>query len=81
VKFDKLLTDKPKTIEECDVIIETDNVQNCNCKSSDFYILQGRSFRFIDELTCNKCLGLVPYSKVPIEINLEDWQTNMEGFI
>ena len=75
VKFDKLLAEKPKTIKECDVILEVDNVLNCNCENSDFYILQGRSFQFIDELTCNKCLGQISYSRVPFEIKLEDWQT------
>lgn len=78
IKFDKLLSDKPKTIKERDVIIEVDNVKNCGCDKSDFYILQGRSFRFIDELTCSNCLGQISYSKVPLEIKLEDWQTKYE---
>lgn len=73
--FEKFLSEKPKTLKERDVIIEIDNVKNCNCNSSDFYILQGRSLQFTDELTCNNCLGQIPYSKVPLEIKLEDWQT------
>ncbi len=75
VKFDKLLAEKPKTLKERDVIIEVDNVKNCVCDKSDFYILQGRSLLFIDELTCSNCLGQISYSKVPLEIHLEDWQT------
>jgi hypothetical protein len=78
VKFDKLLAEKPKTLKERDVIIEVDNVKNCVCDKSDFYILQGRSLQFIDELTCSNCLGQISYSKVPLEIPLEDWQTKYE---
>lgn len=78
VTFDDLLTEKPKTVKERDVIIETDNIRNCVCKKSDFYILQGRSLQFIDELTCANCLGQISYSKVPLEIELEDWQTKYE---
>ena len=77
-KFDKTLANKPMTIREKNVIVEVDNVINCSCENSDFYILQGRSLQFVDELTCNKCLGQVPYSKVPLEIALEDWQTKHE---
>lgn len=77
-KFDKLLAGKPKTIKEMDIIVEVDNVQNCTCDKSDFYILQGRSLQFTDELICNNCLGQVPYSKIPLEIKLEDWQTKHE---
>ena len=75
VKFDKLLAEKPKTLKERDVIIEVDNVRNCNCNKSDFYILQGRSLQFTDELTCSNCFGQIPFSKVPLEIQLEDWHT------
>lgn len=74
-KFDNLLSDKPKTIKERDVIIEVDNVKNCGCDNSDFYILQGRSLQFVDELTCSNCFGQISYSRVPLEIQLEDWQT------
>lgn len=75
VKFDKFLSEKPKTLKERDVIIEVDNVKICQCDKSDFFILQGRSFRFSDELTCSNCFGQISYSKVPLEIQLEDWQT------
>lgn len=78
IKFEKILANKPETIKEKNVIIEIDNVTNCTCENPDFYILQGRSLQFADELTCNKCLGQVPYSKVPLEIALEDWQTKHE---
>lgn len=50
LKFDKLLAEKPKTIKERDVIIEADHVKNCVCEKPDFFILQGRSLQFIDEL-------------------------------
>ncbi len=75
-KFNDLLSGMPQTIKEKDVIIEVDNVTNCNCSKSDFYILQGRSLRFTDELTCNNCLGQVPYSKIPFTIEIEDWQSH-----
>ena len=78
VRFDKLLAEKPKTLKERDVIIEVDNVKNCICNKSDFYILQGRSLQFVDELTCSNCLGQVSYSKVPLEIKLENWQAKHE---
>ena len=78
IKFDNLLSDKPKTIKERDVIIEVDNVKNCGCDNSDFYILQGRSLPFLDELTCSNCFGQISYSKVPFEVKLEDWQTKHE---
>ena len=29
-------------------------------------------------MICNNCLGQVPYSKVPLEIKLEDWQIKHE---
>ena len=77
-KFDKFLIENPKTIKERDIIIEVDNIENCICNNSDFYILQGRSLQFTDELICNKCLGQVSFSKVPLEIKLEDWQTKYE---
>jgi len=73
-----LLAEKPKTIKERDVIIEVDHVKNCVCEKPDFFILQGRSLQFIDELTCSNCFGQISYSKVPLEIKLEDWQTKYE---
>ena len=75
VKFDKLLAEKPTTIKERDIVIEVDDVKNCVCKKSDFYVLQGRSLQFINELTCSNCLGEISYSKIPLEIQIEDWQT------
>lgn len=78
IKFDKQLSEKPKTLKERDVIIEVDNVKNCQCDKSDFYILQGRSLQFIDELTCSNCFGQISYSRIPLEIRLEDWQTKHE---
>ncbi|MFC5625828.1 DUF2310 family Zn-ribbon-containing protein [Algoriphagus winogradskyi] len=77
-KFVKLLSEKPKTLKERDVIIEVDNVTNCGCDKSDFYILKGRSLQFIDELTCSNCFGQISYSRIPLEIQLEDWQTKHE---
>lgn len=78
LSFDKLLTDKPKTIKEKDVIIEADNVANCTCTNSGFYILRGRSLRFINELTCNKCFKQVSYSRIPVEIGIENWQVKYQ---
>lgn len=80
VKFKDFLTENPTTFKERDLVIELDDVRNCVCSKSDYYILQGRTFRFIDELTCNKCLGQISYSKVPLEIKLEDWQNKYERF-
>jgi hypothetical protein len=77
-KFERLLIRKPRTIREKDVIIETDKIENCECQNSEFYILQGRSLRFIDELTCGSCLKQIPYSKVPIDIKLENWQRHYQ---
>lgn len=78
IKFDSLLSEKPKTQKERDIIIEVDNVKNCICKKSEFYILEGRSLQYNDELTCNNCLRQISYSKIPIEIPIEDWQTKHE---
>ena len=78
VKFDSLLSEKPKTFKERDVMIEVDKVKNCICDKSDFYILQGRSLQFVDELTCSNCLAQISYSKVPLEIPIEDWQKKHE---
>lgn len=79
-KFENLLTRKPKTIKERDVILELDNDHNCVCSKSDFYILQGRSFQFCDELTCRNCFGQISYSKIPLEIEIENWQRKYERF-
>lgn len=78
LKFDKFLAGQPITVKERDVIIDSDHVNNCVCKRSDFYILQGRSLQFVDELSCNNCFGQVSYSKIPLEIKIEDWQTKHE---
>ncbi len=77
-KFEKLLAETPKTLQEQNVIIEVDKVNNCVCGNSDFYILQGRSVQFIDELTCGNCFGQISYSMIPIEIEIEDWQRKYE---
>ncbi len=74
LSFDKLLTGKPQTIKEKSIIIEVDNIANCTCANPGFYILRGRSIRFINELTCNKCFKQVSYSKIPVDIQIEDWQ-------
>ena len=73
-KFKTLLTKDPQTKEEIDVIIEVDKVENCLCNTSEFYILYGRTLQFIDELTCGNCLKQIPYSKIPLAIELEAWQ-------
>jgi len=77
-KFDKMLTGRPKTLKERDVIIEADNVCNCVCEKSEFYILQGRAFEFYNELLCGNCLENISYSKVPLDIKIEEWQTKHE---
>lgn len=76
--FDNQLSEKPKTIKEKDVIIEVDKITNCNCKKSNFLILQGRSLQFTDELICNNCFGQIPFSKIPLDINIEDWQRHYQ---
>lgn len=77
-KFERLLKGKLKTVQEKDVILEVDNVCNCTCKQSDFYIIQGRTLLFMDELTCNRCFKQVSYAKIPLEIKIEEWQNNHE---
>lgn len=78
-KFESLLTEKPKTIKEKDVIIEVDNVVNCTCGKADFYILQGRYLNSsYDELICNNCFGQIPYSQIPLEIEIENWQRHYQ---
>jgi Zn-ribbon-containing, possibly nucleic-acid-binding protein (DUF2310) len=76
--FNEFLTDKPQTIEETDVIIEVDNDFNCSCGESEFYLFNGRTFGFTKELTCGYCLGNVPYSRIPLSIKIEEWQTLYE---
>lgn len=73
--FDELLKEPPVTIEEKDVIIEVDNVYNCSCEQTNFYFLKGRALQFSDELTCGNCLGQIPYSRIPLTIKIENWQT------
>ena len=74
-KFESLLISSPQTITEKDVIIEIDNVTNCNCKDSEitFYLLDGRRFGFIGGLSCGNCLGIIPNYKIPESIKLEIW--------
>ncbi len=79
-KFESLLTNFPLTSEEIDVIVEVDKVENCQCEKSKFYILQGRSFQFTNELTCGSCLKQIPYSRIPVEIKIEEWQNYHERF-
>lgn len=74
--FDTLLIEKPVTVEEEDIIIEIDKVFNCSCNNSKFFLLQGRAYRFTPELTCGSCCGNVPYSRVPLSIKIEQWQTH-----
>lgn len=79
-KFKTLLVKTPETLEEIDVIIEVDEVENCECDTSDFFILQGRSLQFTDELTCGSCLKQVQYSRVPLDIKIEEWQNYHQRF-
>lgn len=76
--FDEFLIEKPQTIEETNVIIEVDDVFNCNCEKTDFYLLKGRTLQFNDELACGNCLGIVPYSRIPLSIEIERWQRHYE---
>lgn len=77
-KFQEQLAGKPKTIREKDVIVDIDDCKNCSCDKSEFYILQGRSFQLNDELTCSNCLYQISYSIVPVEIEIENWQTHYQ---
>lgn len=79
-KFKALLAHPPSTFAERDVILEVDKVENCRCEESNFYILQGRSLQFVDELTCGNCLKQISYSDIPLEIKLEEWQTYYQRF-
>lgn len=76
--FDGYLIENPLTIEEKNVIVEVDNVFNCSCKQTDFYFLKGRALQFTDELTCGNCFGQIPYSRIPLTIEIENWQTLYE---
>ena len=77
-KFSDQLLEKPQTIEEKDVIIEVDNVVNCNCGKAEFYFLQGRNILSYEELICNNCLGQIPYSQIPLDIKIEHWQLHYQ---
>lgn len=77
-KFKKILSQKPKTIREKDVIIEVDAIRNCVCKKSEYYILNGRITQLFEELTCGTCLQQIPYSRIPLNIEIEDWQRKYE---
>lgn len=79
-KFNQYLVHEPITVEEVDFFIEADQVVHCECQQSDFYILQGRSFRFCSELVCGSCLRNVSYTRIPKSIELEDWQTHYQRF-
>jgi hypothetical protein len=79
-KFEAGLSASPITIEEEDLIITVDEVENCSCTSSYFYLLQGRSFNFVDELVCGNCLKHIPYSIVHTSIRIEAWQRYHERF-
>ena len=76
--FDGFLSEKPITIEEKNVIIEVDEIYNCECKKTDFYLLKGRTFGLTNELICGNCLGNISYSKIPLSIKIEEWQTVYE---
>lgn len=77
-KLQEQLIRKPKAIKEKDVILEINNCKNCSCDKSEFYILEGRSFQLNDELTCSNCLSQISYARVPLEIEIEKWQTNYQ---
>ncbi len=77
-KFKSLLSEEPKTKAEKDVIIEVDQVFNCSCQQPEFYILQGRSLQYGEELTCGTCLGQVSYSRIPLQIEIENWQNHYQ---
>ena len=74
-KFESFLSEIPITIAEKDVIIEIDKIFNCICKDSEipFYLLDGRRFGFVGDLTCGNCLGIIPKYKIPQTIKLESW--------
>ena len=73
-KFDKRLIKPPKTRIEEDIFVDVDNISNCSCVKSDFYILQGRRFGYSDELICGNCLSQISYSRIPLNIRIEGWQ-------
>jgi hypothetical protein len=76
--FDDYLSETPQTFEETNIIIEVDNEFNCSCEQSDLYFLKGRAYQFTDELTCGNCFGIVPYSRIPLSIKIEQWQRHYE---
>ncbi|MEN7548801.1 hypothetical protein AAG747_12845 [Rapidithrix thailandica] len=81
VKFKNQLVTNPITTEELDVIIELDNIENCQCKASEFYILRGLSISsFDEELICGTCLKQIPYSRIPLDITIEEWQNYHQRF-
>lgn len=73
-RFKNYLKMSPLTLEESDVIIDIDHVQNCTCEQTEYYIFEGRSLQFNDELTCNHCLQQVSYNKISHTIEIESWQ-------
>ena len=77
-KFEEFLSKKPETIQEENVIVEIDKVSNCECETSDFYLLQGRSLQFTGELICGNCLKNIPYSRIPLSIKVENWQNHYQ---
>ncbi len=77
-KFETFLSKNPETIQEENVIIEIDKILNCECKTSDLYLLQGRTLQFTNELICGSCLKNVPYSRIPLSINIENWQNHYQ---
>lgn len=77
-KFSEYLITKPQTIEEKGVAIEVDKIVNCTCSETEFYLLDGRRMTFTGGLYCGKCLGNIPNSRIPREIELEHWLRNFE---
>lgn len=74
-KFKTLISGKPKTKLQKDVILEVDKVRLCACKKSNSYFLQGRALGIYgNELNCGDCLGQISYSTLPINIEIENWQ-------
>lgn len=81
-KFAVSLSSSPKTKSENDVIIQIDNIVNCQCKDSEinYYLLMGRRFsRGYDGLTCGNCLDIIPNHKIPEGIKLEGWLSLYEN--
>ncbi len=76
--FDKYLIEKPLTLQENDVIIKVEDIFNCSCETLDFLLLYGRRYGFSNELNCSNCSGNISYSKVPLEIKIEQWQKHYQ---